>query len=331
MRSTRLQGRVVLQSLGYEACLRKKKIYEAVIWEEGKKRGCLRMARIIRGKKNTLDPSQNTRQRILLESEKKAYVLEFTPEPHTIEDGTKAELREYQNLHELMNMLKTIESTFKKKKHVLLVGSSSNSKDIKPKKWKGKKGNGSFKKNIKRVSKVGQEIASSIQVSQLQQTWALERNCKNFLADRQNGQVMASKELSEESTVLKLGNGVVVATLAIGMVHLVIGIIDLDLGVTPIGKWMNKLKTGADEELVRRVLSNALWLIQPPKVEYIAACDATKEVVLIKNFIQEFDVIPSVVDPTLIYCGNIGAVVQEKESRSHQRVKHIMSHFYRIR
>ncbi|KAL0418817.1 UNVERIFIED_CONTAM: hypothetical protein Sradi_1295200 [Sesamum radiatum] len=131
------------------------------------------------------------------------------------------------SLHELMNMLKTIESTFKKKKPVLLVGSSSNSKDIKPKKWKGKKGNGSFKKNIKKgVQGRGKKSQAQYKCHNYSKLGHWKGIARISLQTAK--MVMArSKELSEESTVLKLGNGVVVATLAIGMVHLVIGIIVL--------------------------------------------------------------------------------------------------------
>ncbi|CAA0811089.1 cysteine-rich RLK (RECEPTOR-like protein kinase) 8, partial [Striga hermonthica] len=67
------------------------------------------------------------------------------------------------------------------------------------------------------------------------------------------------------------------------------------------------------------------------EAEYIAASDAAKEVVWIRNFIQGLGVVPSVVDPIMIYCDNNGAIAQAKEPRSHQRSKHIMRRYHLIR
>ncbi|XP_057788404.1 secreted RxLR effector protein 161-like [Salvia miltiorrhiza] len=67
------------------------------------------------------------------------------------------------------------------------------------------------------------------------------------------------------------------------------------------------------------------------EAEYIAASDAAKEAVWIRNFIQELGVVPSVVDPVPIYCDNNGAIAQAKEPRSHQRSKHIMRRYHLIR
>ncbi|KAI3472572.1 hypothetical protein Pfo_029356 [Paulownia fortunei] len=67
------------------------------------------------------------------------------------------------------------------------------------------------------------------------------------------------------------------------------------------------------------------------EAEYIAASDAAKEAVWIRNFIQGLDVIPSIVDPVMIYCDNNGAIAQAKEPRSHQRSKHIMRRYHLIR
>ncbi|KAK4382203.1 hypothetical protein Sango_2894000 [Sesamum angolense] len=57
---------------------------------------------------------------------------------------------------------------------------------------------------------------------------------------------------------------------------------------------------------------------------YIAASGATKEAVLMKNYIQELGVVPSIVEPVIIFCDNNGAIAQVKKSRSHHRSKHIL-------
>ncbi|KAL2237395.1 UNVERIFIED_CONTAM: Retrovirus-related Pol polyprotein from transposon TNT 1-94, partial [Sesamum indicum] len=55
------------------------------------------------------------------------------------------------------------------------------------------------------------------------------------------------------------------------------------------------------------------------KTEYMAASETTKKTVCIKNYIQELDVVPSIVEPIVIICDNNWAIAQAKESRSHHR------------
>ena len=67
------------------------------------------------------------------------------------------------------------------------------------------------------------------------------------------------------------------------------------------------------------------------EAEYIAASEAAKEAVWMKKFLLELGVVPSIVDPILVYCDNNGAIAQAKEPRSHQRTKHILRRFHIIR
>ncbi|XP_073133292.1 uncharacterized protein [Henckelia pumila] len=67
------------------------------------------------------------------------------------------------------------------------------------------------------------------------------------------------------------------------------------------------------------------------EAEYIAASDASKEAVWMRNFVQELGIIPCVVDPVPVYCDNTGAVAQAKKPRSHHRSKHILRRFHIIR
>ncbi|KAL0286073.1 UNVERIFIED_CONTAM: Retrovirus-related Pol polyprotein from transposon TNT 1-94 [Sesamum calycinum] len=62
------------------------------------------------------------------------------------------------------------------------------------------------------------------------------------------------------------------------------------------------------------------------KAEYIAASEAAKEVVWMKNYIQELGVVPSITEPVIIFSDNNGAIAQAKEPRSHHRSKHILRH-----
>ena len=65
--------------------------------------------------------------------------------------------------------------------------------------------------------------------------------------------------------------------------------------------------------------------------EYIAASDAAKEAVWIKIFVFRLGVVPSITNLVDVYCDNIGAIAQAKETRSYQRSKHILRRFHLIR
>ena len=67
------------------------------------------------------------------------------------------------------------------------------------------------------------------------------------------------------------------------------------------------------------------------EAEYIAASEASKEAVWIKKFISKLGVVPTIVDPVVLYCDNNGAIAQAKEPRSHQRSKHVLRRYHLIR
>ncbi|KAL0318170.1 UNVERIFIED_CONTAM: Retrovirus-related Pol polyprotein from transposon TNT 1-94 [Sesamum calycinum] len=67
------------------------------------------------------------------------------------------------------------------------------------------------------------------------------------------------------------------------------------------------------------------------EAEYIAASEAGKEAVWMKNYIQELGVVPSIAEPVVIFCDNNGAIAQAKESRSHHRSKHILRRYHLLR
>ena len=66
------------------------------------------------------------------------------------------------------------------------------------------------------------------------------------------------------------------------------------------------------------------------EAEYIAASDAAKEAVWIKNFVFRLGVIPIITNPVDVYCDNNGAIAQDKEPKSHQRSKHVLKRFHLI-
>jgi hypothetical protein len=67
------------------------------------------------------------------------------------------------------------------------------------------------------------------------------------------------------------------------------------------------------------------------EAEYVAALEASQEAVWMKEFISKLGVVPSALDPIVIYCDNNGAIANAKEPRSHQNSKHIKCQFHSIR
>ncbi|KAL0439430.1 UNVERIFIED_CONTAM: Retrovirus-related Pol polyprotein from transposon RE2 [Sesamum latifolium] len=67
------------------------------------------------------------------------------------------------------------------------------------------------------------------------------------------------------------------------------------------------------------------------EAEYIAASEAAKETVWMKNYIQELGVVPSIAEPIVIFCDNNEAIAQAKEPRSHHRSKHILRRYHLLR
>ena len=59
------------------------------------------------------------------------------------------------------------------------------------------------------------------------------------------------------------------------------------------------------------------------EVEYVAASEAAKEAVWLRNFLMDLDVVPSVRSTITLYCDNNGAVANSKEPRTHKKGKHI--------
>ncbi|KAL0420657.1 UNVERIFIED_CONTAM: Retrovirus-related Pol polyprotein from transposon TNT 1-94 [Sesamum latifolium] len=55
------------------------------------------------------------------------------------------------------------------------------------------------------------------------------------------------------------------------------------------------------------------------EAEYIAASEAAKEAVWMKNYIQELVVVSSIAEPVVIFCDNNGAITQAKEPRYYHR------------
>ena len=67
------------------------------------------------------------------------------------------------------------------------------------------------------------------------------------------------------------------------------------------------------------------------EAKYIAASEAAKEVVWVRKFVYELGVVPIASSPIDLYCDNIAAIAQTKETRSHRKSKHILRHYHLIR
>ncbi|KAJ9564698.1 hypothetical protein OSB04_000664 [Centaurea solstitialis] len=67
------------------------------------------------------------------------------------------------------------------------------------------------------------------------------------------------------------------------------------------------------------------------EAEYIAASDAAKEAVWLRNFLSDLRVVASVSRPIDIFCDNSGAVTQAKEPREHHKSRHVLRKYHLIR
>ena len=65
-------------------------------------------------------------------------------------------------------------------------------------------------------------------------------------------------------------------------------------------------------------------------VEYIAALEATKEAVWLKNFLMDLEMVPTVQSVITLYCDTSETVANSKEPRSHKRGKHIERKYHLI-
>ncbi|CAN4101643.1 unnamed protein product [Withania somnifera] len=67
------------------------------------------------------------------------------------------------------------------------------------------------------------------------------------------------------------------------------------------------------------------------KAEHVAASEAAKEALWMRNFTKDLKVVPAIEAPFMIYCDNSGAVANSKEPRSHKKAKHIERKYHLIR
>ncbi|KAK1693149.1 hypothetical protein QYE76_009846 [Lolium multiflorum] len=165
-----------------------------------------------------------------------------------------------------------------------------------------------------------------------------KRNCSKYLADLKSGLVKKKKEGMEHWTAVK-----------------------------NILKYLKRTKDmflcyGGDQELVVTSYTDASWNTDPDdsksqsgyvfilngasklgKLEAVHGGEILNrigvhsgfrgfiEAVWMKRFIVELGVVPSALDPLVIYCDNMGAIANAQEPRSHKRLKHIKLRYHSIR
>jgi hypothetical protein len=66
------------------------------------------------------------------------------------------------------------------------------------------------------------------------------------------------------------------------------------------------------------------------EAEYIAASEAAKKAIWIKNFVSELGVVHCASSPMSLYYDNNGAIAQAKEPRAHKRAKHVLRRYHLI-
>ncbi|KAK1697184.1 hypothetical protein QYE76_013881 [Lolium multiflorum] len=241
-----------------------------------------------------------------------------------------------KELPELFAMLKSAEIEIKKEHQVLMVNKTTSFK-------KQGKSKGKNKKSGKKAAtppvkpKTGPKPDAECYYCKEKGHW--KRNCSKYLADLKSGLVKKKKEGMEHWTAVK-----------------------------NILKYLKRTKDmflcyGGDQELVVTSYTDASWNTDPDdsksqsgyvfilngaavswasskqctvaksstESEYIAASEASSEAVWMKRFIVELGVVPSALDPLVIYCDNMGAIANAQEPRSHKRLKHIKLRYHSIR
>ena len=67
------------------------------------------------------------------------------------------------------------------------------------------------------------------------------------------------------------------------------------------------------------------------EVEYVATCEAAKEVVWLKKFLSDLGVVRMEQVPITLFCDNSAVVAQSKDPRNHKKGKHIERKYHIIR
>ncbi|KAA0053519.1 retrovirus-related pol polyprotein from transposon tnt 1-94 [Cucumis melo var. makuwa] len=83
--------------------------------------------------------------------------------------------------------------------------------------------------------------------------------------------------------------------------------------------------------IVWRSITQSCIVDSTMEAEYVAACEAAKEVVWLKKFLTDLEVVSNMHMPITLYCDNSSAVTNSREPRSHKCGKHIERKYHFIR
>ncbi|KAK1664321.1 hypothetical protein QYE76_052480, partial [Lolium multiflorum] len=211
-----------------------------------------------------------------------------------------------KELPELFSMLKSAEVEIKKENQVLMVNKTTSFKK------QGKPNKGNFKKGGKKVAappekpKAGPKPETVCYYCQGKGHW--KRNCPKYLADLKSGHAKKKELVVTSYTDASWNTDPDDSKSQSGYVFILNG--------AAVSWSSSKQCTVAKSST---------------ESEYIAASEASSEAVWMKRFIVELGVVPSALDPLVIYCDNTGAIANAKEPRSHKKLKHIKLRFHSIR
>ncbi|KAK1666664.1 hypothetical protein QYE76_054823 [Lolium multiflorum] len=243
-----------------------------------------------------------------------------------------------KELPELFGMLKAAEIEIKKEHQVLMVNKTTSFK-------KQGKSKGKFKKGGKKAAtppmkpKNGPKPDAECYYCKEKGHW--KRNCSKYLADLKSGLVKKKKEdnndedpatyeeamMSPDSNKWQEAMKSEMGSMYDNKVWTLVDLPDSRKAVE--NKWIFKRKTDAD---VSWASSKQCTVAKSStESEYIAASEASSEAVWMKRFIVELGVVPSALDPLIIYRDNMGAIANAQEPRSHKRLKHIKLRYHSIR
>ena len=83
--------------------------------------------------------------------------------------------------------------------------------------------------------------------------------------------------------------------------------------------------------IVWRSIKQSCIVDSTMEAEYVAASEASKEVVWLHKFLSGLEVIPGMDRPITLYCENTAAIANIKDSRHHKRSKHNDRNYHIIR
>ena len=83
--------------------------------------------------------------------------------------------------------------------------------------------------------------------------------------------------------------------------------------------------------IVWRSINQTCVVDSTMEAKYVAASEAAKEAVWLRNFLKDLTVVPATEMPLTMFCDNSEAVANSKEPRSHKKAKHIERKYHLIR